>query len=164
MNPLVLPRGRVGEVVFACGNDPTQMFGAWMCHYRWGFEEHGVEIDTAGFAADWVAKAQSGTFVQIVGWDGTEPVAIVELRLLYDAMLRKATLYGDHAFVHRDYRRKGVMTALVDFCIETARLMDMKHWVVPVTAGENATAPWLRGVYEQAGFTLSGLTMKREVA
>jgi len=42
--------------------------------------------------------------------------------------------------------------------------MDLKHWSVPVTAGEQASAPWLRSVYEEAGFSLSGLTMMKEVA
>jgi len=152
------------RVTFAAGNDATQMLGAWLNWRRWGLEEHGVEIDAPGFISEWTEKARSGTFLQLVGWDGAEPVAIVELRIIYDSMLRRQTLWGDHAYVHPDYRRRGVMTDLVDFCIDIANVLEIKHWVVPVTAGADATAPWLRKVYEDAGFTQSGITMSRRVA
>ena len=152
------------KVVFCAGNDADQMLAAWLNWRRWGLEEHGVEVDSAGFIAEWIAKRDSGTFLQLVGWDGAEPVAIVELRTIYDSMLKRTVLWGDHAYVHKDYRRKGLMTDLVDTCIEIAGILDIKHWVVPVTAGEDASAPWLRSVYEAAGFQLSGITMKREVA
>ena len=161
---LVFPKMTTGTVEFCAGNDPAQMFGAWLNHYRWGFEEHGVEIDSAGVATDWMSKAQSGTFLQIVGWDGAEPVAMVELRTIYDPMLHTTTLYGDHAFVAKPYRKAGVMKALVGYCIQVAEVMGMKKWLVPVTAGPEATAPFLREVYESYGFEVSGLTMKREAA
>lgn len=152
------------RVVFCAGNDAGAMLGAWLNWSRWGAEEHGVDIDHHGFVQQFVGKTQSGTFLQIVGWDGVEPVAMVELRVIHDPMLRRTTCYGDHAYVQRDYRRKGLMTDLVRYCIDTATLMDLKHWSVPVTAGEQASAPWLRSVYEEAGFSLSGLTMMKEVA
>lgn len=155
---------RAVDVTFAVGNSPEQMFGAWLCHYRWGFEEHKREIDSAGFAQGWMEKAQSGTFLQIVGWDGAEPVAMVELRHLYDPMLHEATLYGDHAYVHPAYRNAGVMRALVDLCIQTAEVMSYDKWMVPVTAGDDATAPFLRKVYESCGFAVTGLTMTRRAA
>lgn len=150
-----------GEVTFCAGNDPGQMMAAWLNWLRWGWEEHGVEINHGGAVQEWLAKSNDGTFLQIIGWDGVEPVAMVELRLIYDAMLDKKTCYGDHAYVHPDYRRAGLMTRMVDFCIETASLMDFHHWVVPVTAGQDAAAPWLRKVYEAAGFELTGITMAR---
>ena len=159
-----LPTLKKRDVVFAAGNGPEALLGAWMGWARWGMEEHGKEIDHLGFVGQFMDKTRSGNFLQIIGWDGGEPVAMVELRVLYDALLHRYTCYGDHAYVHPDYRRRGVMTALVDYCIATATLMELKHWVVPVTAGEEASAPWLKSVYEAAGFRTTGLTMAREVA
>jgi len=157
-----LPETR--RVTFCASNTPEQMMGAWINWHRWCLEEHGQEMSAQGFASDWMEKERSGTFLQIIGWDGAEPVAMVELRIINDNLLGKQTCWGDHAFVRADYRKKGIMTDLVQFCIDTATLMGLKHWVVPVTAGAQATAPWLRGVYEAAGFELSGITMARKVA
>ena len=150
-------------VTFTIANDADAMLGAWLCWKRWG-EEEGNEVDSAGFVGDFCAKRESGTFVQIVGWDGAEPVAMVELRTVYDAIFRKQTLYGDHAWVHPDYRKAGVMRALVQYCIDTANVMGAEKWMVPVTAGDDASAPWLEKVYREFGFKLSGITMTRKVA
>jgi GNAT superfamily N-acetyltransferase len=148
------------RVVFTLGSDADQMLGAWLCWKRWGAEE-GNEVDSQGFLADWIAKRDSGTFAQIVAWDGTEPVAMVELRMVYEATFRKTTLYGDHAWVHPDYRRGGIMRSLVQYCIDTANLLGFEKWMVPVTAGENASAPFLKDLYASFGFKLTGYTMTR---
>ena len=151
------------RVTFTAGNDPTQMMAAWLNWRRWGLEEHDVEMNTAGFVNEWLTKANSGNFVQLIGWDDDdEPVAMVELMAVHDALLDRTTLWGDHAFVRKDYRKKGVMTELVAFCIDIANVMGIKHWMVPVTAGAEATAPWLRKVYEDAGFKVTGITMTRK--
>lgn len=148
------------RIVFAAGNDAAQMLGAWQNWVRWGFEERGKEISHSGFLESWVEKCNSGTFLQVVGWDGTEPIAMVELRTIYDPLFGETTLYGDHAFVHRPYRRKGLMQQMVQYCVDIAEITGMVKWLVPVTAGENATAPFLKKVYEDFGFEVSGLTMK----
>lgn len=153
------------KVAFVAGNTPDQMFSAWLNWRRWGFEEHDIEMDTAAFAQEWLAKKQTESFLQIIGYDeDDEPVAMVELRLIYDALLDRVTLWGDHAYVHKPYRKRGVMTDLVDYCIDIANFMGIKHWMVPVTAGAEATAPFLRKVYEDAGFKVTGITMTRKVA
>lgn len=151
-------------VTFSAGNDPEAMFAAWLQWRRWGLEEHDIVMSTPAFSGEWIAKVQTGTFLQLIGWDDDdEPVAMVELRVIYDALLDRVTLWGDHAFVAKGYRKAGVMTALVDFCIAIAQFMGIKHWMVPVTAGENATAPFLKKVYEDAGFKVTGITMTRKV-
>ena len=160
-----IPSVTLGRVTFTAGNTPDQMMGAWLNWRRWGLEEHDLEMDSATFVTEWLAKANSGTFLQLIGWDDDgEPVAMVELRTIYDSLLDRVTLWGDHAFVAKAYRKKGVMTDLVAFCIDIANLMRIRHWQVPVTAGAEATAPWLRKVYEDAGFQVTGITMTRKVA
>lgn len=149
----------MSRVVFVAGNDAAQMLGACLNWARWMAEERGVEIDWAGALSDWMGKAQAQNFLQVVGWDGPEPVAMMEIRANYNSMLHRTTLYGDHAYVHPDYRNEGVFTEMADFAMDTGRLIGHKHWIVPVTAGADATAPWLRSVYERAGFSISGITM-----
>ena len=149
-----------GKITFAAGNDAAQMLGAWQNWSRWGYEERGREISHAGFVEAWMEKCRSGTFLQVIGWDGVEPIAMVELRTIYDPLFGETTLYGDHAFVKKDYRYGGLMKQMVQYCIDLAEIMGMVKWLVPVTAGEDATAPFLKKVYEDFGFEVSGMTMK----
>jgi GNAT superfamily N-acetyltransferase len=155
------PREAAPAVVFALGSDADQMLGAWVCWKRWAVEE-GNAFDSEGFLSDFIAKRNSGTFAQIIAWDGPEPVAMVELRMVYEAAFRKTTLYGDHAWVHPDYRRGGIMRALVEYCIATATFLGFEKWMVPVTAGDKASAPFLKDLYAGFGFKLTGYTMTRE--
>lgn len=150
------------SVVFAVGNDASQTLAAWMCWNRWCWEEYGREIDHAAWLANQQARLAGGGFLQVIGWDRGEPVAMVEVVVVYDTMERVQIAHGDKAWVHPDYRKGGTFTAMLDFMLPLIPLMGLEKWVAPVTAGDRATAPWLRGMYEKFGFELSGLTMVRE--
>ena len=52
------------NVVFCAGNDPGQMMGAWLNWLRWGWEEHGVEINHAGAVQEWLAGRQGQNSVR----------------------------------------------------------------------------------------------------
>ena len=57
------------SVTFCAGNSPDQMFAAWLNWRRWGLEEHDIEMDTAAFTREWIAKAQTESFLQLIGYD-----------------------------------------------------------------------------------------------
>jgi GNAT superfamily N-acetyltransferase len=106
----------------------------------------------------------SGCFLQVVGWDGAEPVAMVEMIVVYDAMRRVQVAHGDKAYVHPAYRKNGTFEAMLAFMVPLMDLIGIEHWVAPVTAGPNATAPWLVSMYERFGFEQTGITMERRAA
>lgn len=152
---------RPKTVEFVVGNDAAQTLGAWICWQRWCWETHGRDLDHSAWMTGQQGKLTSGCFMQVVGWDKGEPVAMVEVRVGYDPCAREQMGFGDHAWVHPDYRQEGVMTALLDFLIDLGVLCNVYHFVAPVTAGEGASAPWLRSLYEKRQFQLSGIFMSR---
>lgn len=147
---------RPRTVEFCAGNDAPQMLGAWMCWNRWCWEEQGRELDHAAWMRNQEGRANR---LQVVGWDGPEPVAMVEVVVVYDAMLRERIAHCDKAWVHKDYRRRGVMEAMVAFLFPLENLLDVGLWVAPVSTGDEATAPWLKSMYERFGFKQVGLSM-----
>mgnify|MGYP003654070635 CR=1 FL=1 len=147
-------------VVFTASVDADAMLAAWIGWRRWAMEEFGAELDTATFTADWLAKKASGTFLQIVGWDGNEPIAITDLRFIRDFRAGEIVAWGDHAFVHPDYRKAGVFDALVGFITDCMDFAGLRRGALPVTAGEGATAPWLKAMYERHGCVQTGTTMR----
>lgn len=151
-------------IEFAAGNDAAQLLGAWMCWQRWCWETHGRDLDHEAHLAGRREAAASGSSLQVVGWDGGEPVAMVEVRLGYDACRRKTIGMGDHAWVHPNYRQQGVMSDLVAFLLLLGEALRVEVLLAPVTAGANASAPWLQALYERHGFMLTGLTMAKEAA
>ena len=152
------------SIEFAAGNDPGQTLGAWMGWHRWCREEHGRELDHGAWLVQQQGKMAGGCYLQVIGWDGAEPVAMVEMIVVYDPMRREQIAHGDKAWVHPDYRREGTMTAMLEFMVPLMEVLGVGHWVAPVTAGADATAPWLREMYEQFGFRLCGITMERRAA
>ena len=149
------------SVVFTAGNTPDNAFATWMLWRRWAMEENGVRLDSEGFMDHWMTLSNSGEFVQMVGWDGIEPVAMMAGRVLVHPVTGERSVYGDNTYVAPTYRKGGVMRAMLDFGIATARLIGMRAIIAPVTAGTGATAAFLGKVYADAGFELSGLTMTR---
>lgn len=150
------------SVTFTAGNDPGQMLGAWLCWNRWCWEEYGRELDHAAWLAAQQHSLAGGCFLQVIGWDRGEPVAMVEMVVVYDAMERVQIAHGDKAWVHPEYRKEGTLTSMLEFMVPLMTLIGVEKWVAPVTAGDKATAPWLRGMYEKLGFRLAGLTLVRE--
>lgn len=150
---------RPKAVEFAAGNDAAQMLGAWICWQRWCWETHGRDIDHATWLEQFVAKRNSGCWLQLIGWDGGEPVAMVEIGLVYDVMLREQVCHGDKAWIHPDYRSTGIFKQILDYLVDLTLVLGVTHGVVPVTAGDDASAPWLRRLYEKHGFKLTGLYM-----
>ena len=150
------------SVAFAAGNDAGQMLGAWLCWHRWCHEEQGRELHHEAWLREQQGKVAGGCFLQVIGWDGPEPVAMVEMVVVYDAMRRVQVAHGDKAWVAPRYRQAGTLTAMLDFMVPLMDLLGVQHWVAPVTAGDDATAPWLRSMYEKFGFRLAGITMQRE--
>jgi GNAT superfamily N-acetyltransferase len=151
-------------MIFAAGNDPAQLLGAWMLWHRWCLEEQGRELDHAAFLREQAGKAASGCFLQVVAWDGPEPVAMVEMMVVYDAMRRVQVAHGDKAYVRPEYRRGGTFEAMLSFMVPLMDLMGIATWVAPVTVGREATAPWLTALYERFGFEQAGITMERRAA
>ena len=149
------------SVEFAVGNDVAQTLGAWMCWQRWCWETHGRDLDHQAWLTGQQAKFGGNNFMQVVGWDGGEPVAMVEVRVGYDPCTREMMGFGDHAWVHPDYREVGVMTSMLEFLINLGEVCGVYHFVAPVTAGEGASAPWLKSMYEKYDFALTGLFMSR---
>lgn len=149
------------DVEFVAGNDSGQALGAWMSWNRWCWETHGRDIDHAAWMTAHQGKVGSGCFTQIVGWDGCEPVAMLEIRVGYDPCEREQMAFGDHAWVHPDYRKEGVMRGMFDFAFALTELFEVYILVAPATAGKNASAPWLRQMYESYGFELDGVTLTR---
>jgi GNAT superfamily N-acetyltransferase len=135
-----------------------------MCWHRWCWEEQGRELDHAAFLAQQQAKLAGGAFMQVIGWEGPEPMAMVEIYISYDPMRRVYTAVGDKAWVHPDHRQHGVFTSLLGFLRSFMEYVGVSHWTVPVGAGDDATAAFLRGLYEREGFKLAGLTMIQEAA
>lgn len=149
-------------IEFAAGNDAAQTLGAWLCWNRWCHEEHGRSLDHDAWLREQQGKVTSGCFLQIIGWDGPEPVAMVEMIVVYDAMRRVQIAHGDKAWVHPRYRQGGAYTQMLAFMVPLMAVLGVEHWVAPVTAGDTATAPWLRAMYERFGFRQCGITMLRE--
>lgn len=152
----------MAKVTFVAGNGPEATLGAWLCWHRWSLEEHGREIDHEAWLRQQAGKVAGGAFLQVIGWDGAEPVAMVEMVVVYDPMQRVQIAHGDKAWVHPDYRKDGTLTAMLNFMVPLMDYIGVEHWVAPVTAGEEATAPWLREMYEKLGFRLAGLTLVRK--
>ena len=149
---------------FVAGNDAGQLLGAWMLWHRWCLEEQGRELDHAAFLREQSGKVAGGCFLQVVGWDGPEPVAMVEMVVVYDAMRRVQVAHGDKAYVHPGYRRSGAFEAMLAFMVPLMDVLSIKNWVAPVTAGRGATAPWLTAMYGRFGFEQTGITMERRAA
>ena len=148
-------------VTFAAGNTPDNCFGAWYLWRRWAKEENGVDIDSAAFVDHWMGLASRGSFVQAIGWDGIEPVAMTSGFLLTHPITGELSMYGDNTYIRPDYRKAGLMHDLLEFAVQTSRFIGVDDMLAPVTAGDRATAAFLEKVYADKGFELSGLTMTR---
>jgi GNAT superfamily N-acetyltransferase len=151
-------------VTLQVGNDGEALFGAYAAARAWGLEEHNRIISAEGFAADFALKARSGNFVQILGTnEAGDFVASVELHVLRDPLLGLDRLYGDKLWVRADHRRAGLARQMIRYCIDFATTCGFTHWVVPVSAKGHG-ADFLKTVYEQEGFAVSGFMLAREVA
>lgn len=146
-------------VTLVAGNDASQMLGAWMCWNRWCWEEFGRELDHGAWLAD---QATRDNRIQIVAWDGAEPVGMVEATIVYDPMRRAQIAHGDKAYVMPAYRKTGACRGLVQAVIDLSDLLGVKYVGAPVSAGPDATAPWLRSMYDELGFEVIGISMIRD--
>lgn len=152
------------SVVFTAGNDVGQMLGAWMCWQRWCWEEFGRDLDHEAWMHESSNLTKGGCFLQIIAWDGGNPVGMVNMVVVYDAMRREQIAYGDKAWVHPDYRRGGVYDDMLTFFFQVLDLMGVSHTVAPLSTGSKATAPFLKSVYERHGFEQVGINLEREAA
>jgi ribosomal protein S18 acetylase RimI-like enzyme len=90
-----------------------------------------------------LAEQTRGRLVCLVAEENGQAVAIGQL-----ALLRNKGEIGS-LVVSRDYRRKGIGTALVQALIEQARQRHLH--TLEITA--NVNTPWIRAWYERLGFT-----------
>jgi len=149
----------IGAVEFTAGNDAAQMLGAWTCWNKWCLEVHGREIEHDVWMAAFSNKMNSGRFIQVVGWCDGEPVATCDAEVSYDMMAKELVATGANGWVDPRLRCSGVWASLADFLVHMCLLAGVNRFIAPVGAGDSASAPWLKAMYEKKGFEVSGFYM-----
>lgn len=125
---------------------------------QWAEELGHAEFDADGFGREVVAKLTSGrTEYFLLVADG-EVVGFIEATVDYDPAISQNVLFGERAYLVPEYRERGAFTQAFKV-METWALEEkgVKQAVIEVAA----EADWLIRFYEEHGFEVTHLKMRR---
>lgn len=121
--------------------------------------EKGKPYDEMRLAEYLYARIHGARLLPIVAWDGPEPVGFCCAMIDVDPFTGERILFGDHAFVQREWRGAGVFSALVDAGVAVAELCGCDGVIAPVS---NESSYLLRH-YESVGFEKVAHIIKRKL-
>ena len=88
-----------------------QMVALWK---QWADEEGREKADADAWACDVVNRLLTGTYRIITAWDDARLIGFVHAIVQYWPALGVKAGFGEKAYVHPDYRGRGVFAMMID--------------------------------------------------
>jgi len=142
------------------GNTPDQLLAALDLWRQWSLEDRGKPLNEIAWAQHTAARLRSQQCVYFVAYHDTEPIGMLQCVWEFDPFNDAWIGYGDHAYVHADFREEGVFRALYDAIYGFCEMMDFDKLALPVNTGP--TGKFLKPFYESQGFEPTAIVMKQD--
>lgn len=137
--------------------DTEQLVYLYDLWEQWADEKGEDGFSRGGWMGQVEDKARSGLWMPLIAMNSVAPVGMLEMAFQRDPLDNNLYVYGGHAYVLPEYRRRGVFAGLYDACEQLARAMGADGGIAPLR-----DEGFLRQFYEKRGFKLTGYIMRRE--